>query len=373
MKKSLAFLDNVPLPSASADALLSNGIPNDYLMWGLYLDVSFRDVIAVAGAASIPFGSPTTFIERITVEGQLLGRGRVTVIDLSGRQLWQYVRSVMGQVGYVNADDLVADAGAIATYDIRIGYLIPFVSFGSVDMERATLLPGNMFSNPLTLRIRRGGLESIAVNAGTTTQTFSAFGSGAGNPSVNVSRIIIREGLGMPQRAPLLCQKSRQGPFTLTSSVTDGLLGRLNVGNLIARLHLQQGTAETDTGQNGELASGSYALVTRYRIKQNQNVIRDVIPRDQGYVGAFLRGVNFYGDAELTIQAPQAQTGGFLRGERVGESLFDFCPDGSLDDALNTVLWAQQGQNLLINGDVVGAANQQLEAITEELSPLVVS
>lgn len=373
MRKTLAFLDGFDLAAASSDVLLPNGIPNDFLMWGIYLDVSFRDVIGTAAAASIPFGSPTTFIERVTVEGSLLGRGNVQVIDLSGRQLWQYVRSIMGNVGYLNTDDLVVDAGAVATYDIRIGYLIPFVAFGSVDMERATLLPGNMFSNPLTLRVRRGGAESIAINAATSTQTFTAFGSATGNPRVEVSRVIIKEGLGQPQRAPLLCQKLRQGPFTLTTNLTDGLIGRLSTGKLIGRIHFQAGTAETDTGQNGELASGSYALVTRYRIKQNENVIRNVRGRDQGYVGAFLRGLNFYGDAELTLQGPQAQTGGFIRGERPGETLFDFCPDGNLDDSLNTVLWAQQGQSLLVNGDVAGAANQQLEVITEEYSPLIVS
>ena len=370
MRKSLEYIDDVQLTAASTDFFLTNGLPNDYMTWGLYVEVSFRDVVGTAAAASVIFGSPTSFIERFEVSGNMLGKGRIAVIDLSGRQMFQYARFMRGVPSYVDSDNFVVGAGAVATYDIRIGYILPFVALGSIAAERATLLPANMFSNPLQVRIRRGGAESIAVNAGTTTQTFTAYGSGAGNPVASVSRIVIKEGLGEPQRAPLLCQKLRQGPFPLTANLTNGLVGRLNTGNLIGRIHMQVGVAEQDAGQSGELASGSFANLARLYLKQNANFIRNVRPRDQMVQAALERGLNLYGDATMLAQGIAGQTTGILLGERAGEFLFDFCPDGNLDDALNTVLWAQRGQNLLINADATGLANQQLEVLTEEYSAI---
>jgi len=374
MRKAFEFVDSITLASASTDYYLTNGLPNDYLYWGIYLDVSLRDVVGTAALASILYGSPTTFIEQITVEGNMIGRGRVVVFDMSGRQAWQFVRS-LGISGYADPDGFVSAAGATGTYDIRVGYLIPFAALGSVAMERATLLPANMFSNPLTLRIRRGGAESLGINAATSTQTITAYGSSSGSPVVNVSRIIVKEGLGAPQVSQLLCQKLRQGPFSITTSVTDGLIGRLNTGNLIGRIHLMQGTAETDVGQSGELASGTYSAVTRYRLRQNQNVIRNFIPRDGARYAQMTKGLPYYSEPVIAINgsnviAPGGLTAGFLWGERVGETLIDFCPDGSLDDALDTVLWAARGQSLLLYGDVTGAPNQQVEVITEEYSPV---
>ena len=368
MRKSLEFLDSISLAAASTTYPLSNGIPNDYLMWGLQLDLEFRNVIGTSALTSMLYGSPLTFLQRITVEGNLLNRGNIKIFDMSGRQAYQYHRAVAAVPGYVDPDDLIVDAGATATYDIRAQYIIPFVSLGSPAMERATLLPGNMFSNPLSLKVTRGGAEALGINDTNSTQTFTSYGAGTGSPTLYVHRIVVKEGLGKAVRAPLLCQKFLQGPFTLTSTLTNGLIATLDNGVLYPRMHFLTGTASTDTGQSGELASGSSGIISNLYIRRNDSLIRNFRYRSGQYYGAVARGLNMYGDALLTSQGPGAQTGGFIQGERQGECLLDFCPDGSLDDSLDTLIWPNRGQQLRLYADLTGAANQQLEVIGEELS-----
>jgi hypothetical protein len=172
-------------------------------------------------------------------------------------------------------------------------------------------------------------------------------------------------------RVPLISQKVREVSSTSVATTgTDRQLAQLSTGALVGRMFLMTGVAETDTGQNGELASGSDAIIDILRLKQNQQVLRQFRYRSGHYWGMHEHNLNAYGDALLTSQGPGAQTGGFIRGERVGELLIDFVPDGNIDNVLNPQAMPFRGQDLFIYGDVTGAANQVLEIITERYMPM---
>ena len=368
MRTKLQYLENVVLTNPSTDYRLQNGIPNDYAMTEIVIDLSLRDVVAVAGLGVIPFGSPSTFIERITLQGQLLGKGFVTLFDMTGRQAFQFARFFYANAGFVDPDNLVVGAGAVGTYDIRVQYRIPLTgSFGPAG-RMASMLPGNMFANPLILTIRRGNATSLGLNAGGSTQTFSAYGVGTGSPSVEVHRVIVEQGLSRQARVPILVTKTAQGPFTLTATLTDGQIGRLNTGRLIGKLWFQTGVQ--DLTNTNELASVTNAAITRLRLKQNTTTFYDALYRSLHYWANARRGLLMGAEELLTLQGPAAQTGGFNRWERVGEAWIDFVPEGNIDDALVTNLWQSQGQNLFLYGDVTGVANQQVEVISEEYERL---
>ena len=341
-------------------------IPNDYAMEGLIIEARFRNVVAVASTAAPNFGSPFTFLERIAVEGQLQGKGSRTVFSLSGRQCAQYGRLV-GAIGTpVDPDNFIVGAGAAATYDIQAYYYVPFNALGASPMARMlTLLPGNRFVQPLTLRIRRGGLESLAEDAGGSTQTFTAYGVGTGSPRIEVHRVLVKEGMGKAARTRFLCTHTSQGPFTTTANLTNGRIGELSTGRLIGRIFLQSGVVGTG-GAQPELVTGQAAVLTRVYLMQAENFIRNFQFRTGHQISPWFKGVDTGTWLQLTSQGIAGQTGGFAIGERVGECLIDFIPDGNLDDALMTEGWLQRGDHLFLNGDVTGLANSQIEVVTEE-------
>jgi len=340
-------------------------IPNDYAMEGLILEVRFRDVVAVASTAAPNFGSPATFLERITIEGSLAGMGNRTVYNLSGRQTWQLGRLLSGIGTPVNPDDFIVDAGAVATYDIEQWLFVPFNAMGASPLaQMLTLLPGPRFSQPLTFRVRRGSGEALAEDAGGSTQTFTAFGVGTGSPRCEVHRVLVKEGPGKGARTRFLCTHTAQGPFTTTANLTNGRIGELTTGGLIGRIFLQEGVVASAGGQP-ELSTGRNDILTRLYLMQSESFIRNMQFRTGHMLSPWFKGVD-YGAADLlTAQAPQAQTGGFLRGERQGELLIDFIPDGNLDDALLTEGWLERGDHLFLNGDITGVASSQLETVIE--------
>jgi hypothetical protein len=360
------YLGSMDLAAAGGEYLFVGGIPNDYRYYGLLVDVEFRDVVGTAALASIIYGSPASFLQRIQVEGNLMGKGTKTIFDMSGRQAWQLARALTGCPPWIDADDFVVDAGATATYDISIQYPIIFPAMRTAPShQEATLLPGNAMSEPMTLRLTRGGAESLGVNAATSTQTFTSYGAATGNPTAYIHRLIVKEGLGKAAATPIVCRKLRQGPFDLTVSGNDILIGTLNTGQLIGRIFLQTGTKETDAGQSGELASASNALITRVYLRRQDQNIRNFQYRHVHRFFPWFKGLDQGGGNELTTQGQGGQTGGFLKNERVGENLIEFLPMGNLDDALNTIPWPALGQRLQLYGDVTGASNQIVECITE--------
>jgi hypothetical protein len=55
--------------------------------------------------------------------------------------------------------------------------------------------------------------------------------------------------------------------------------------------------------------------------------------------------------------------------EMAGHAIEDFCEDGILESALNTLLWGAGGRSLELWGDVTAGTSQQVDLITEALLP----
>jgi hypothetical protein len=361
------YLQTISLAARSTDYQLQNGLPNDYGYVGLWLDVSFRLVIGVHATAAPFFLSSLTFLERITVQGNLAGRGNIILFDMPGWMAWRYGTIMKSVTPYVDPDNIVVAAGAIGTYDIRFQIPVYFIASANPGGRFSSLLPAYRFANPLTLTIRTGAAAAAIGNVDTgTTYVYTAYGSGAGSPGVDVSRIVVKQGPGSMKGSQILCTKTVQGPFVLTATVTDGQIGRLNTGNLIGRIYLLTGL--TDTTTPTVLASTSNAMLTRLRLKQNQQLIRDEIFQALHRYTPFALSLPEFSNQGMSAQGPAGQTGAFATGETIGEALVDFVPDGTLDDALNTVGWQAAGANLYLNGDVTGVANQVVHVMTEEYS-----
>ena len=375
MRTAPQYVGGFDMANASADYVNGSGtekviIKNDFMMEGLTIEARFRAIVST-GAAVPAFGSPFTFLERMVVEGDLIGKGHRVLFDMSGRQLSQFVRAYRSIPLPVEPDDYIVDVGAVATYDMAIYYYIPLNCLGGSPMlRRKTLLPGNRFTQELALTLRRGSLQCLGENASGTT-AFTAFSSATGSPRIEVMRHILKEGPGKAQPASLLAIHRRIGPFSLDTTQVNTLIGELPIGDFAYTcLHLQQGTLSTG-GSTPELITASNALLTRPYLRLGDNVIRDTGPfRLENKMSPWRRGVRDGSDLYLTAQAPQAQINGYTWGQRVGELLIDFYPDGQGGDALKMVGRVVTGERLYIYGDVTGAANQQLEVLAETIEPL---
>jgi len=356
------YLGQLVLAAQNTDYQLPNGIPNDYAMAGLTL--TFRGRLTVGVAAIAPsYGAPFSAIERIAVDGQFPKLGQQTIFDLTGRQTLQLNRVFEKKMPYMDPDNLIVGAGAAAAYDIQFQLPVPFWAVGmGHGSRRATLCPGNMASNPLRLIVRRGADVAIGVTGAGSTYAWAAFGGG-GAPTVDVTRWKVKQGaVGKGVPSVLLCKHTRQGPFATAAAAVDLDIARLNVGNLITRMLLVNGAQYAAAPT--EMTAGTLANLTRIRLKQNSMPMWNFNFRDQHLLG----GPDTLSGAYLTAQGPAGGVGAFALQEMLGECLLDFCPDGNLDDALNTVSWSALGQSLILNGDITALALGEVEVITEELS-----
>lgn len=359
---------------AGADYRLANGLATDYNYWGIMLLVRGRAVVAVAGATLVPVLSPLTFIERILVQGNLQGFGRVTIVDLPATALFTLGAMVTGVTPMFDEDNLVSSAGAVGTYDFQVLIPVPFCCIGKFnateDMMRRTLLPGNAFANSIDVLVRTGGNDSIIDRAATSTVTMTAYGLATGSPTCEIHRIVARlgPGVGIPPGQKYLCQKVMQGPFVQAAALTNGLIARLNVGQLYSRILLRVGDLSSDS--DPALGAVSNTVLERVYLRTGpQNVIRDFRFLTGHWAGDWFAGWNA-GWREFIATTAAGYTGGQATREFVGTAMLDFVADGHLENALSTLAWGAAGRGLELWGDVVApVATSQIEVITETLLP----
>lgn len=159
-----------------------------------------RLVIGTAAyTAGIP-EAPQTLIERIRVTGNHRKWGNVVLQDISGATAFAALASyqVRGNIA-LNGTTLYGDlstplpstgiaAGSVASYDLELHYEIPAAPWGAWNAVMAVpyLWREEDFGNSLSIEITVGDRTSLGTPAGTTTTTWTAFGSAAGSPSVEV-------------------------------------------------------------------------------------------------------------------------------------------------------------------------------------------
>jgi len=366
MKYDMQYVDTIFPTAYSTDFRLVNGLPNDFHYWGVLLDVCFPFEIAVAAGTALPLMSPFSVIERVLVEGNIQGLGKITLVDAPGRTLAAAAALISTRFPHYKWS--VDDPTAVDALFARFLLPVPFCSSGRMnaaeDMVARTLLPGNAFANPISLSIRIGPGASIVTPAGATTNTIGAV-------TIDVHRVIVRLGVGAePVGQKYIVQRALQGPFGLTANLTAGLIGRLSVGSLYSRLLFQTGVEAVPP----LFTVANETAITRLYLRQGpQKTIRDYLYGTSRIAHSWLQGYcPFY--PQPVIPAPPAFTplnvedaDGFPA--LVGTSLLDFCADGHLEESLNTLIWGAQGQALEVYGNVVGLANQTVEVYHETLTP----
>lgn len=180
---------------------------------GLRLVLKLRDVIGVAGMTTpAPLGY-LNMISRIQITGKnKRAGGNVTLYDIDlptlaliqstvRKRPWSYFGvSAAGAPGTAaelepaQPGNPIANffTGATGTYDVRIVVDIPFAPFDVAPYSRVGfLVRAQEWADSIQIRltyptVTNGATHALGVDAGGTTHVFTAFGSGAGSPSVDV-------------------------------------------------------------------------------------------------------------------------------------------------------------------------------------------
>jgi hypothetical protein len=164
-----------------------------------------RVVVGVANYTTVAAEAPSTIINQIKINGTFKGTA-LTPIQLSGATAYAWARmfGLRGSSTYITnggvttrvADPTVpysmagATFGNTGTYDIDVWYMIPtWPIVPQSNRARASVpyywLPKD-WADSLQITLGLGDKTSFGTPAGGTTVTFSAFGGGTGDPSVQV-------------------------------------------------------------------------------------------------------------------------------------------------------------------------------------------
>jgi len=168
----------------------------------MQIKLKFRVAITVANMTSVVPESPQSLLQSVILNGTHRQYGNLTPLRMSGATIfaWQRLFQATGNDLIIN-DVRAADAGrpfvspflgttAGSPYDVEMTYNIPFgpqMGIGQSskrDLASYMLQPAD-WGDTLQLQLNFGDQTALGVPGGSTI-TFSAFGSGAGNPSMSI-------------------------------------------------------------------------------------------------------------------------------------------------------------------------------------------
>lgn len=155
-----------------------------------------RDVISVAAITNVAAEAPMTFLQRIRLTGTHSKFNQLVPTDISGATLfaWGRLFQIRGASCIINGTRIpelsmpigplpAATFGNVGTYDIEIHYNLPLgPMLGPGDTYATTpfLFFSQDWQDTLQLQLFMG--DATSMGTGGATQTFTAFGSGAGTP-----------------------------------------------------------------------------------------------------------------------------------------------------------------------------------------------
>lgn len=236
----LFYTDNF---GALAQSVIPKTLSMNRPLEALILKWSGRIDIAGANYTAAAAESPATILQRIRVTGTYKGSA-LTPIDLTGATAFAWPR-LFGRSGsslYINgvrqADpgdpyaQTLANFGNIGTYDVIIYYVIPTWPMVAVGQRSVNITPfcwqPRDWNDTLQVQLNYGDETSFGTPAGGTVVTFSAFGSAAGTPQVEIfTRYLI---LG-PERAGFRSAAVVRNEQSVTQGVT-GLANNLRLSVL---------------------------------------------------------------------------------------------------------------------------------------------
>lgn len=325
-----------------------------------------RVVIGTADyTAGVP-EAPQTLVDRIVVTGTHKRYGYQTPISLTGATAFTWLRLfqplgndlVLGTTrsldpGMPFVQTTGMTAMAQGTYDFMVCYEIPVAPFMGVGQtakreQTAFLWRPEDWNNDLSLTLFLGDKTSLGTPAGGTTVTWTAFGSGAGTPSVEVFLNYSLLGDLRYVSGGGLCVRTEQlvAP-ALTAVATDIQLNTPGLQKAVTT-NIVTKTGIVLTGTSGGVnvyASLSDVQLDRTRVLLDNKVIRDF--------GRNYAAKNYYGRQLSTVQ-PQ------------GYFLTSFVEGGSVMTALRGDT-AGPSANLYQKTDVLTANANNRQGFVQEI------
>jgi len=163
----------------------------------LIVRLDFRATIAGANMATVFPEALQSLIQQVQLQGQHKVFGALVPIQLTGADIfaWPSLFKTRGNVILINGVRInplgvpngipLATFGNIGAYDIQVFWEIPLVPVLPVAAKLNAvpfLYMQSDWADTLNLQLTMGDASSLGVQGGGGSITFSAFGSGAGNP-----------------------------------------------------------------------------------------------------------------------------------------------------------------------------------------------
>ncbi|MGH9373371.1 MAG: hypothetical protein ACRD15_17765 [Vicinamibacterales bacterium] len=274
-----------------------NPVPLSKALESILVVLRFRLAITVANyTVGVP-EAPQTLLERLVVRGNHSRLGGQIPIDISGATafVWPNLSTPfatnlrMGATYARSADPgqpfvqtLGLSTGAIGSYDVEVVYQIPVGPFlGNGATEIRSLMPflwrAEDWGDSLQVELQLGDRTSLGTPAGTTVTTWTAYGSAAGSPSVEVflNYSLMGQLSGIGQGGFLVRTEQAAVP-ALTGIATDQQLGSFLRRAVTTRVLTKSGILLAGTSA-GVTVFGSLSdlQLDRTRLVVDQKAIRD--------------------------------------------------------------------------------------------------
>lgn len=314
-------------------------LPKDFPYQGLNLRLAGRLVISGGTTSGTPWEeNPMTLIERLRVFGTKAG-GAVEIINCDAATLRELDRILTGAPGEITT----VSAGAAATYDFVVDIEVPLSGVRLADEAVvASMLPGWIFDN-LQIEIKwRDGISTSnggLISGGDRTLALTAYGSGAGSPSISV---MAKQALNIDPQAhnPVLCKIYKK--TLVTENQESSKKDALNKGNYYRGLLFK---AYTDSGARA--LSNSFLSNLKLLISGNAK---------EDWPFMQLRAEN---KREFTLETLPN-----------GYAILDFVPNGDPSTMLDSSEFSVNGISFETELNIASAASgQRVDVVTLETVP----
>ncbi len=334
--------------------------PLDRFYYGVLLEVAYRLAVGVAAETSEHAESPQSILENARIFGQHRFRNETTeVVNMRGADCFTKFGTIYRSRTPLNSGALGLGTG---NKDVQIFYPIIFPPQQVPYVQQAGYLLDAPNYEWLEMDLLFGDQTSHFNPGGTSTHTWTAFGSATGAPIVRVHRLVPTLG---DERAGLvtgLCRHYYDENIStdLTSGGNKRRLFTIQPGNAFRAFILKTGhkfSAPT-LGLN-PFDTLSDSILTNLRFMENRAALREYL--------------NFVASREYLSEQYEITV-------PTGFGGFEFAEYGDVRlsyDTAKHLLAQQKGQKIdsFIESDVAGAAGQALVTLIEEIvgGPVTVS
>lgn len=286
---------NWPATAGTVNQMVFRNMSINRPLDAIIIRVAFRVVIGTADYTAVAAESPTTILERVQVSGTFKG-SQLTPWDISGSSLHALARCsvIRGNSVYINNvrqvdagvpyQQQIANFGAQGSYDVEVYYTLPcapWLPLGSKSNAEAAQNYVPYYWKPedwgdtIQITLDMGDRTAFGTPAGGTTATFTAFGSAAGQPIVEVyTRYALLGDLRAGYRTAAVVRNEQ-----LSQAVVTAVANNLRLAQLVKGRKMTQTIVKS-----GLLLAGTTAGVNVYSDLQDGLLEQTVIWLDNKFV-----------------------------------------------------------------------------------------